>query len=139
MNTTVPRTRIAKGIVTSAVTVALLVAFLMIAGGDAAPTPAAAHPPPADGCSFVSDSGSYYNFHNACDSHDLCYVGHWRDKVGCDYKFLQDMRSYCYGTYQWWQWQRSACLARTVTYYTGVSTLGWACYWHWIPISNTCR
>jgi hypothetical protein len=139
VTTPVSRIRIALGLATTAMAVAVAVAVLLVISRDGAATPAAAHPSPADGCSFAPDSGPWFNFHNACDRHDLCYIGHWTDKLSCDYRFLQDMRNYCYGTYQWWQWQRAACLATAWTYYTGVSTAGWACYLHWIPFSNTCR
>lgn len=81
------------------------------------------------GCSFVPDSGPWFNFLAACNSHDSCYIGHWQDKVGCDWKFLNDMRSYCYNTYQWWQWQRGQCLNTAWTYYAGVNVFGWPCYW----------
>jgi hypothetical protein len=84
------------------------------------------------GCSYVPDSGPWFNFTAACNSHDSCYVHHWRDKVGCDWKFLSDMNNYCYSTYQWWQWQRKPCLDTAWTYYLGVNTVGWGCYARWI-------
>ena len=84
------------------------------------------------GCTFVPDSGPWFNFKSACDSHDACYVHHWLDKVGCDWRFYTDMNNYCARTYQWWQWQRSACFNTAATYYAGVSTVGWACYARWI-------
>lgn len=140
MNATMLTARRALVTATMALAGAVLAAVLvLISENAAAPTPVSAHPAPADGCSFAPDSGPWFNFHNACDNHDRCYVGHWTDKLSCDYRFYQDMLSYCRSTYGWWQWQRYACNQTAWAYYTGVSTAGWACYWHWIQFSNICR
>jgi hypothetical protein len=111
--------------------VAALLTVLTVLNTDEAPTAEAAVGT-TYGCSYVPDSGPWFNFLNACLKHDGCYINHWLDKVGCDYQFLQNMRSYCYGTYQWWQWQRNPCLSTAWTYYSGVNTVGWACYNNWI-------
>jgi len=110
---------------------AVAFAFYLILD-DAGPKSAEAAVGTTRGCSYVPDSGPWFNFTAACNSHDSCYVNHWLDKVGCDWKFFNDMNRYCYNTYQWWQWQRGACLNTARTYYLGVNTVGWVCYARWI-------
>ncbi len=118
---------IALGLVLAAALLGLFLAF-----GQGSTDHAEAAVGTTVGCSYVPDSGPFFNFKSACDAHDNCYIGHWLDKVGCDTKFLNDMRSYCTRTYQWWQWQRGPCLGLANTYYAGVATVGWGCYWNWI-------
>ena len=98
-------------------------------------SPVAAHQPGTNGCTLSPDSGyspSYYNFHDACDRHDLCYINTPnRTSAGrkaCDDAFRADMRSWCATYYRaWWQAPfRSNCYATAEVYYQAVRTFGGA-------------
>ena len=95
---------------------------------------ASAHDPGTNGCTLAPDSGNvpvYYNFHRACDRHDLCY-GHkpYGDtsagRKACDDAFRVRMYGWCNGYYDaWWQSPaRVACRGVANVYYTAVRTFG---------------
>jgi len=133
-------TRPALGVGAMASLIAVLVLVLILLSGATESRPAEAHGWPTDGgCSpypSAMNSGPYWNFHNACDNHDRCFVLHSDTYWGCNWKFRSEMRSSCYGAYQWWQWQRPACLALADVYYAGVTAFGWPCYVGFLP---SCR
>ena len=124
--------------------VALASAVFGVAALIAGPTPEEAEAAPAapaapthgsyqNGCTLSPDSGYapvYFNFHNACDWHDLCYHYHWRTRKGCDDGFHARMRTWCYNRYDaWWQVPaRYDCYGVAATYYSAVRTFGWA-FW----------
>ena len=97
---------------------------------------ASAHEPGTNGCTLSPDSGyspSYYNFHDACDRHDLCYVNKpfgntSAGRKACDDAFRADMRAWCANYYRaWWQAPfRSNCYATAEVYYSAVRTFGGA-------------
>ena len=107
-----------------------------------APTHAAAAPAPQhgdfqNGCTLSPDSGwytgVYYNFHNACDWHDLCYHYHWYGdgyygRLACDDGFRSRMRSWCYNRYDaWYEYPlRLNCYTVAQIYYDAVRSAGWA-------------
>ncbi len=100
----------------ASVTVALTSAATASAAPAAPAAPAVpdrpSHGPHQNGCSYSPDSGYfpvYYNFHSACDFHDLCY--HWHYYGGgsagrkqCDDVFKLIMRDWCGNRYgSWWE------------------------------------
>lgn len=100
----------------------------------ASPSPVAAHEPRTNGCTLSPDSGYapvYYNFHEACDEHDLCYGGHLRGdgsagRRACDNEFRTDMRRWCAERYDGW-WERplrSNCYGVAEVYYQAVRAFG---------------
>lgn len=98
----------------------------------AQPTPAAAHGSYQNGCTFSPDSGRYFNFHNACDRHDLCYRYKYygnssAGRKSCDIRFLNDMRASCVSRYpsNWSLYQRGRCYTTAQTYYGAVRAVGW--------------
>lgn len=107
----------------------LLLLSLLIVQATTTSTPAAAHDAYSNGCTLVPDSGSYFNFHAACDSHDYCYTFKYfgdssQGRLACDQVFLSDMRSYCDSTYWWSWWRRGICRGTASTYYQGVRLFG---------------
>jgi hypothetical protein len=112
-----------------------------------APAPAAAPAPEVpfapqhgdyqNGCTLSPDSGwytgVYYNFHSACDWHDLCYHYHYYGggydgRKACDDGFRSRMRSWCYSRYDsWWEYPaRLNCYTVAQIYYEAVRSAGWA-------------
>lgn len=111
----------------------------------AAPEPAVVAPAPEvpyapqhgsyqNGCSWSPDSGFvsgvYYNFHNACDWHDLCYHYHWRSRLGCDDGFKARMRGWCANRYDSWyeSYHKGVCYGVAETYYRAVRAFGGSFY-----------
>jgi len=96
--------------------------------------PASAHGANTNGCSSSPDSGyapMYFNFHNACDWHDLCYHNHpygggSAGRLACDEGFKSRMRTWCANQYP--QWYASPaklnCYALAQTYYAAVRSFG---------------
>lgn len=101
---------------------------------EAAPAPAPQHGSYQNGCSWSPDAavvqGVYYNFHNACDWHDLCYHYHWYSRLGCDDRFHSKMRSWCASVYDRWyeSYHKSVCYGVAYTYYRAVRTFGGSFY-----------
>ena len=102
--------------------------------GVVAPTVAAAHGPGTNGCSLSPDVGYvpvYYDFHDSCDTHDLCY-GQKRfgnssaGRKACDDQFRGNMKGWCNWYYSAWYTApaRSACRGVADTYYAAVRTFG---------------
>lgn len=93
------------------------------------------HGPHQNGCTFSPDSAHfpvYYNFHRACDLHDLCYHHHYYGdgavgQKACDVVFHGRMRGWCVGHYDdWWERpKRYACYGVAATYYGAVRNFGW--------------
>lgn len=92
---------------------------------------APAHGPYQNGCTLSPDSGPTFNFHAACDAHDLCY--HYKPygnsaagRKTCDDVFLANMRSSCSARYPYWYQAplKSTCNGFANTYYTAVRTFG---------------
>lgn len=105
-------------------------------------TPAAAHDSwgYSNGCSVPGnppwrDSPSGVNFHNACDSHDLCYVFHSAGsseagRKACDDMFYRLMQQNCYDQVPWWNLtKRTSCLTWAGAYYTAVRAGGSGPFW----------
>lgn len=101
-------------------------------------TPAAsAHGPGTNGCTFVDDSGRYFDFHAACDRHDLCYDQLWFGKfpyirgvgyigrLACDELWRREMNASCRARYpNRDDRRRGYCYAVAATYYAGVRAGG---------------
>lgn len=126
--------RTGKRFMVALATAAFGVALLVVgpAPADAAPAApeAPAHGDYQNGCSFSPDSGyapAYFNFHNACDWHDLCYHYHWYSRAGCDDGFHSRMRSWC-ANYHTNLAARYDCYAVAGTYYSAVRAFGWMFY-----------
>lgn len=106
-------------------------ALVMTGGGVAE-----AHGGGTNGCTLSPDSSYvpvYYNFHEACDAHDRCYINkpHGDSSAGrraCDDAFRADMYRWCTDYYwRWWQGAlRATCKGVADTYYTAVRTFGGA-------------
>ena len=106
------------------------------------PLTASAHAAPAvvapehgantNGCTLSPDSGyapMYFNFHNACDWHDLCYHHKWygnssAGRLACDDGFRSRMRSWCANQYASWNPARYSCYGLADVYYRAVRTFG---------------
>ena len=102
---------------------------------EAAPAATPQHGAYQNGCTLSPDSGIvggvYFNFHNACDWHDLCY--HYKyygnssaGRKSCDDGFRSRMRSWCANRYSSWNPQRYGCYGIGETYYRAVRTFGGA-------------
>jgi hypothetical protein len=97
---------------------------------------ASAHGSGTNGCTLAPDVGYvpvYYDFHAACDAHDLCYINkpHGDTSAGrkrCDDVFRADMKGWCNRYYEaWWESPaRVACRGVADTYYAAVRTFGGA-------------
>ena len=91
---------------------------------------APAHGSYQNGCTLSPDSGVvsgvYYNFHSACDWHDLCYHYHWYSRLGCDDGFKSRMRSWCANAYGSWYeaYHKGVCYGVAEAYYRAVRTFG---------------
>lgn len=97
---------------------------------------AQAHEPGTNGCTLSPDVSYvpvYYDFHRACDRHDLCYINKpfgntSAGRKACDDQFRSNMRGWCAGYY--WRWYqsplRSVCYGVANTYYGAVRTFGGA-------------
>ena len=116
----------------AALLAAIVGGLLLVSGSAGGADRAIAHGSGTNGCSHVDNSGSYFNFHAACDWHDGCYINHWSSWMGCNIGFGARMTDYCIRTYQWWQWQRAACMGRANIYYYGTVAFGWPCYYRLI-------
>ncbi len=114
---------------------AVLVLFLAASAlSIVAASPASAHGTYQNGCSTSPDSGyapMYFNFHNSCDWHDLCYHYHYYGggydgRLACDEGFKTRMRSWCANQYpQWYAYAAKLnCYALAQTYYAAVRTFG---------------
>lgn len=84
-----------------------------------------------DGCTAVPDSGRTFDFNDACDSHDRCYLNrpHGNDAAArkqCDVDFYWDMIASCRNDWprrsQWLQ--RGSCYGVAAVYYLGVRAFG---------------
>jgi hypothetical protein len=95
---------------------------------------ASAHGSGTNGCTLSPDVGYvpvYYDFHAACDAHDLCYINkpHGDTSAGrraCDDRFRADMKGWCNHYYDaWWESPaRVGCRGVADTYYAAVRTFG---------------
>lgn len=124
------------GRLVSAVAAALLVAGAAVAVDLAAATPAAAHGVGSNGCTGSPDSSPVpvrYDFHAACDRHDVCYDalwfgkgvydllnGGWTGRLACDDLFLREMRSSCRAIHGSNEPARRRCESVARAYYTVV-------------------
>ena len=95
---------------------------------------ASAHEPGTNGCTLSPDVGYvpvYYDFHAACDAHDLCYITKPKGDTSagrkwCDDEFRGDMKAWCNGYYSaWWAAPaRVACRGVADVYYNAVRAFG---------------
>ncbi|CAN5626982.1 hypothetical protein BH24ACT5_BH24ACT5_19440 [soil metagenome] len=93
-----------------------------------------AHGGGTNGCTLSPDVSYvpvYYNFHNSCDAHDLCYIykpygNSSAGRKACDDQFYYNMRSWCRGYYSSWNPARYTCYGVAYTYYSAVRTFGGA-------------
>lgn len=76
----------------------------------------------------VPDSGSTFDFVDACENHDDCYAegGTEADRSECDNAFLEDMQSSCNAMWPNQFFKRLACNSVAGTYYLGARIGGWA-------------
>jgi hypothetical protein len=79
----------------------------------------------------VPDSGSYFDFSQACQNHDNCYGagGGIADRARCDQQFLKDMNASCAAMWPAHSFNLSLCRAHATKYYTGVRIGGWAFFY----------
>jgi hypothetical protein len=117
-------------------TVVLAVSVLSTLLLVAAPAKADEHVPYANGCTAVPDSGSNWNFHNACDQHDKCYVDrpygvNEGGRKRCDDEFYNRMTWDC--VYRAWWWPRQDCFNVAGAYWVGVRSFGGWVYYDWSP------
>jgi hypothetical protein len=108
--------------------------------------PAQAATASPNGCTIVPDwnspleaaVGDFWNFHNACNQHDLCYRDRWYQgaaadpRAACDLMFYNAMARSC----PWFNWAR--CTARAEVYYRGVRLFGGWFYNHsdqWVRVN----
>lgn len=125
--TIVPSSRWWRRALTALLTVIVTVASLGFAGA----APAAAHEPGEDGCTLVADSGYFFDFHEACDDHDRCYIDRpygssSEARARCDGEFFDAMVASCQD-----RWpkrrqvgRRIVCYGVAAAYYVGVRGLG---------------
>lgn len=86
---------------TTTVVAAILAA---VAAATIATPTASGHGPGTNGCTGVPDSGLTFNFHAACDRHDLCYDQLWygngrTGRLGCDNLWSREMKDSCRARY----------------------------------------
>lgn len=95
------------------------------------PTTVAGAETVVDGCTAVPDSGPVFDFTEACNDHDRCYLERprgdsWWDRRQCDRDFYRAMIDACQDRYprrsQWFK--RGSCYGVAVVYYLGVRVLG---------------
>lgn len=119
---------------TTAVVAAILATVAV--GAIAAPA-ASAHGPGQNGCTLVPDSGRYFDFHAACDRHDLCYdqlwfgkgrwiIGTgWTGRLACDDLWRREMSASCDRRYpRSGDTRRRRCGQVIGEYYAGVRLFG---------------
>jgi len=92
---------------------------------------AGADGPNQNGCSFVPDSGIFFDFHESCDTHDLCYFERTYGSTDagreqCDLEFYWDMVDSCDDKWPVWHQfgSRAICNGVAYTYYLGVRLFG---------------
>ena len=118
-------------------TIRRAMAAVLLAGAMAIVAPAtmaSAHGSYQNGCSYSPDSGYapvYFNFHNSCDWHDLCYHYHYygngsAGRKSCDEGFKSRMRSWCATQYPGTSKAaaRYDCYGLAQTYYLAVRAFG---------------
>jgi hypothetical protein len=76
----------------------------------------------------VPDTGSVFNFVDACMGHDACYSegGTEADRTGCDNAFLDAMETSCDSQWATQRFKHAGCYGVAYTYYLGVRIGGWA-------------
>lgn len=128
--------RLAVGVALTVGTVAGATATTQAASPPAVEAIRPQHGPHQNGCTMSPDSGPHFNFHNACDWHDLCYHyayygRHEVGRLGCDNGFLSRMRNSCYNRYpNWYQVPlRNLCYGTANVYYSAVRSAGWAFFY----------
>lgn len=105
--------------------------FFVAAGPAAAHTdktpatgPAQDHPWEDDGCSVVPDVvPGLFQFTHACQHHDGCYGARTSSRLGCDVRFLFDLRMSCYTVWTTPE-NRPECLRLANIYFLGVRVFG---------------
>lgn len=121
---------------TRTLALAVILAALM-AAATMSPPAASAHGPGQNGCTGVPDSGRYFDFHRACDRHDLCYdqlwfgkgrkvlgTG-WTGRLACDDLWRREMSASCDRRYpRSGDTRRRRCGQVIGEYYAGVRLFG---------------
>ncbi|MEM8925647.1 MAG: phospholipase A2 [Actinomycetota bacterium] len=102
-----------------------LVTGLMLFG----PTVAAGADDRVDGCTAVPDAGPNFDFLDACNEHDLCYLDrpYGDDRAArrrCDREFFDAMIAACRADYEGRWLTRSSCYGVAGVYYVGVRAFG---------------
>jgi Prokaryotic phospholipase A2 len=129
--------RLAVGAAAAAMVAGLFVVAPSIVTPEKAPQ-AQAHAQYTNGCSVPTnpwwrDTPGGFNFHDACDRHDLNYVNRphgvneWGRSVA-DLIFWYDMLDVCR---RYVGQQRTNCRSWAQAYYAGVRSGGWFFYYHW--------
>lgn len=137
-------TRLGHSIGAAAATLAIAIAFSGVAlghttAGNATPANDGWHPWSSNGCSWVPDKGSYFNFLHACKHHDGCYQGfprknkptYWASRWQCDSWFLYDMQASCrwrHGSQTNTSKNGRRCMQRAADYHYGVRKLARKAY-----------
>lgn len=93
-----------------------------------------AHGGGTNGCTLSPDVSYvpvYYNFHNSCDTHDLCYIhkpfgNSSAGRKACDDQFRNNMRGWCNNYYSSWNPARYVCRGMADSYYSAVRVFGGA-------------
>ena len=123
------------GVLMASIVGVSVLAVAPVSVADAGPAPAPTHGAYQNGCTLSPDSGIvqgvYYNFHNACDWHDLCYHYKWygnssAGREACDNGFKSRMRGWCADRYGSWYevFHKGVCYGVAETYYRVVRALG---------------
>ena len=92
-------------------------------------TAAGAQTDNVDGCTAVPDSGPNFDFTEACNTHDRCYINrpYGNDRTArrqCDVDFFYDMADACRGDYEDQWLARQSCYGVAGVYYLGVRAFG---------------
>jgi hypothetical protein len=126
-----------RRLLTTGLVLATLATVLMAA-------PAQAHEQYTNGCSVPGlpqgggDRGFGFDFHAACDAHDLCYVYHAAGEYepgrkACDDMFFYLMRQSVWRM-PWWNWHPDAGMVMATSYYWAVRAGGFKPFYdNWRP------
>lgn len=111
---------------------AFIAASVVVLGMVFVPTSiAAAADGEVDGCTAVPDSGPTFDFNDACDDHDRCYIDRpYGDdstaRRSCDRIFYADTKAWCNDRWSSRSdfFERGACKGVAWVYYVGVRAFG---------------
>jgi hypothetical protein len=134
--------------------IAAVLSITALVGLVAVAPAASAHGYGTNGCSVpflppnAGDQGPGFNFHEACDQHDRCYVFHaagggYAGRKACDDMFYRLMADSVWRQ-PWWNWNPGWGLNVAGTYYWFVRAFGGQAFedsnkWHRANVAVTSR